>query len=209
MELEERNLSCREFFGEKADGYDEVHLKLMGTKKDAIDALDNDIINVLDLGAGTGLELIYLFERFPNAKVTAIDITPEMLKKIKDREFSDRVEIICDDFFKVEFGVGYDAVISTSALHHFTMKDKYRLYKKIFDCLKKGGQFINSDRIVDTLEQEEELYSFFLEYFNECHCDTPLCVANERRVLLDTGFNDVNFIDSKLSGDYKLLKCRK
>lgn len=210
MNLIERNLNNKEFFGRKADGYDQVHESLMDTKRVVVDALDKGTKKVLDLGAGTGLELIYLFEKFPEASVTAIDITPEMLEKINERDFSEKVDIICGDFFEVDFGTGYDAVISTSALHHFTKEDKLRLYKKVLECLKDNGQFINSDRIVDTQEQENEFTKFFEENFDKvAHCDTPLCVDNEREVLNKVGFKNIEFIDSETSGDYKMLKCRK
>ncbi len=100
MKLKERNLNNKDFFSKKVDCYDKVHETLMETKKDAVEALNINTFKVLDLGAGTGLELIYLFKRFPNAKVTAIDITPEMLAKIKERDFAHKVNIICGDFFE-------------------------------------------------------------------------------------------------------------
>ena len=174
------------------------------------DSLDENTLKVLDLGAGTGLELIHLFERFKDAEVTVIDITQEMLDKIKERNFSDKVDIICGDFFKVDFGKEYDAVISTSALHHFTKEDKYKLYKKVFECLKENGQFINSDYIVSTKEEEEEYYKFFLENFDKvAHCDTPLCVDNEIEILNAAGFKDIEAIDSATEKNYKMLKCRR
>lgn len=115
MNLEERNENNKSFFKEKAEVYDEIHKVLMNTKKEAILELEDKPLKVLDLGAGTGLELIYLFEKYPDVKVTAIDITEEMLNKIKERPFADKVELVCGDFFKVSFGSEYDAVISTSA----------------------------------------------------------------------------------------------
>lgn len=111
------------------------------------ESLDTNTKKVLDLGAGTGLELIHLFELFPNADVTVIDITENMLEELNKRSFANHVETICGDFFEVDFGNKYDAVISTSALHHFKEEEKIILYKKILDCLKRNGQFINCDKI--------------------------------------------------------------
>jgi len=81
MELLKRNEEMRDFFNEKADGYDDVHLKMMDNKIAITALLPEKVERVLDLGAGTGLELIPLFERFPQAHVTVVDISAEMLKK--------------------------------------------------------------------------------------------------------------------------------
>jgi len=210
MNLEKRNESMKEFFTRKIDTYDEVHSELMDTKNVIVEALDDDIKKVLDLGAGTGLELIPLFERFKDINVIAIDITETMLNKLKKRDFADKVKTICGDFFKVEFGSDYDAVISTSALHHFTREDKLKLYKKIYECLKNGGEFINSDCFVDTIEDEEEaMFEFINNPYNKPHIDTPLCIENEKEILREVGFKNIEFVDSKTNNRYKLLKARK
>ena len=80
MNLYERNQKQRSFFNEKIDTYDDVHSTFMETKKTIADNLDKDTIEILDLGAGTGLELIHVFELFPNAKVKVIDISEKMLE---------------------------------------------------------------------------------------------------------------------------------
>ena len=210
MNLEERNKSMKEFFTKKIDTYDDVHLELMDTKNIVVDTLDTNIKKVLDLGAGTGLELIPLFERFPNINVTAIDITESMLNKLKTRDFASKVKTICGDFFKVEFADYYDAVISTSARHHVTKEEKLKLYKKIYNCLNKGGQFINSDCFVNTLEEEKEAMLEYIENpYSKPHIDTPLCIQNEKEILNKVGFTDIEFIDSKTNDRYKLLKARK
>lgn len=113
MNLYDRNQKQRSFFNEKIDTYDEVHLTYMETKKMLAESLDTNTKKVLDLGAGTGLELIHLFELFPNADVTVIDITENMLEELNKRSFANHVKTICGDFFEVDFGNEYDAVIST------------------------------------------------------------------------------------------------
>ena len=90
----------------------------------------------------------------------AIDITENMLDILKTREFSNNIEMICEDFFKVDFGQEkFDAVISSAALHHFSKEEKEILYKKIYDSLKDGGQFINSDKFAKDEEEEKKIYA--------------------------------------------------
>ena len=209
MNLYERNQKQRKFFNEKIDTYDDAHSTFMDTKRELADNLDKDAKKILDLGAGTGLELIHLFELFPEVDVTVIDITENMLEKLKTRSFAEHVTTICGDFFDVEFGDNYDAVISTSALHHFKKDEKVILYKKIYDCLKENGQFINCDKIALTQEIEEEcIYELKHNIDNYKHIDTPLTVEHEIEVLKDVGFKNVGSsnVDKE---DYSLIKARK
>ena len=209
MDLYERNQNMREFFNRKIDSYDETHAKFMKTKKAITENLEGSINKVLDLGAGTGLELIYLFEKFPNVKVTAIDITENMLEELSKRDFAENVTTICGDFFTVDFGKRYDAVISTSSLHHFLEVDKERLYQKIYDCLKLGGVFINSDKIAASRKEEQEQIKDYYKSKNERpHIDTPLCLESETALLKNVGFTDIEIKDVDAE-NYKLIIARK
>ena len=209
MNLYERNQKQRTFFNEEIDTYDDVHATYMNTKKTLGNSLDKDTKKILDLGAGTGLELIHVFELFPSAEVTVIDITENMLEELKKRNFADHVTTICRDFFEVEFGDNYDAVISTSALHHFKTEEKIKLYKKIYDCLKESGQFINCDKIALTQEiEDEQLYELEHNIENHKHIDTPLTVEHEIEVLKRVGFEDITSSNVD-KDDYSLIKARK
>ena len=209
MNLYERNQKVRNFFNEEIDNYDNVHSKYMKTKKTLSDNLDKDSKKILDLGGGTGLELIHLFELFPEANVTVIDITENMLEKLKTRSFSNQVKTICGDFFEVDFGENYDAVISTSALHHFKKEEKLKLYKKILDCLKNNGQFINCDYIAITQEKEaEQLYELEHNFDDYRHIDIPLTIEHELEILKSVGFSDITS-DKIEEFDYSLIKARK
>lgn len=209
MNLYERNQKQRTFFNEKIESYDDVHSTYMETKKTLADNLDKDAKKILDLGAGTGLELIHVFELFPNAEVTVIDITENMLEELKKRSFANQVTTICGDFFEVEFEEDYDAVISTSALHHFKKEEKVKLYKKVYDCLKENGQFINCDKIALTQEiEEEQLYELENNIENHMHIDTPLTVEHEIEILKRVGFENITSsnVDKE---NYRLIMARK
>lgn len=209
MNLYDRNQKQRSFFNEKIDTYDEVHLTYMETKKMLAESLETNTKKVLDLGAGTGLELIHLFELFPNADVTVIDITENMLEELNKRSFANHVKTICGDFFEVDFGNEYDAVISTSALHHFKEEEKIILYKKILDCLKRNGQFINCDKIALSQEiQDKQLYELETNIENHKHIDTPLTIENERKILSIVGFDQISTTNVDKE-DYCLIKARK
>ncbi|MBR4959775.1 MAG: class I SAM-dependent methyltransferase [Clostridia bacterium] len=175
IDLAERNRYMRKFFDEKADGFDDVHMSLLESKRAVTEVLPNGIRNVLDLGVGTGMELYALTERFPDVHITGIDISPNMTSYLEKRPFAKQITCIVGDFFETDFGEGYDAVISTSALHHFDSACKAVLYRKIFACLRPGGYFVNSDRFVDTEEEALEFYRYFVDNPDR-HGDTPLTV---------------------------------
>lgn len=209
MNLKERNQSVRKFFNEKIDTYDDVHEQYMDTKAELGDNLDKDARYILDLGGGTGLELFHLFELYPDARVTVIDITENMVEKLRTRPFADKVTAICGDFFEVEFGCEYDAVISTSALHHFKKAEKEILYKKIYDCLKDGGQFLNSDFIAeDEAFEQEQLYEIDHEFDKYKHIDIPMTIEHELEVLRKGGFKNITVTPAP-KHSYALVNARK
>lgn len=209
MKLEARVAEMRDFFNEKADGYDDVHLPMIENKIAITKALPEGTLRVLDLGAGTGLELFALFDRFPQARVNVVDVSEEMLKALRRRPFADRLEITCGDFFDVDFGGGYDAVISSAALHHFAEEEKAWLYAKIYACLRPGGMFINSDGVVETQQEQDERFRELEENGHKYrHYDTPLAACNERKLLEGAGFVDFALSDLPRSW-YKLICVRK
>ena len=112
-------------------------------------------------------------------------------------------------FFEVSFGDNYDAVISTSALHHFKKNEKLKLYRKIYNCLKENGQFINCDKIALTQEiEDKQLFELEINVENYKHVDTPLTVGHEKEVLENVGFKEITASDVNRN-DYCLIKARK
>lgn len=209
MDLNKRAQEMNEFFNKVVEiNYDEKHSARIETKEKVVEFLPKDPKKIIDLGAGTGLELIKLYKVYPNVHTTAIDISDGMLKKLKERNISDNITIVNKSFFDYDFGTENDAVISTQALHHFEPKDKVVLYKKAFDCLKENGVFINEDYFAEDDAQEKQLFEDYrnLVRGEGMHYDTPLTLEHEIEVLKEAGFSQVE----KCIGDnYKILIARK
>lgn len=190
MDLKERNQTLKEFFDRKTIGYDDVHSKFMESKRALTEVLPENTEKVLDLGAGTGMELIPLVERFPEIQITAADISEDMLNALRERPFAEQVTCVVGDFFETDFGCGYDAMISTSALHHFAPEEKVRLYRKVYDALRPGGLFVNSDKTAsDPAAQENGFRELAEDPHRWPHMDTPLTVGAECTVLEQAGFH--------------------
>lgn len=209
MNLNRRAQEMNQFFNRVVDiDYDQKHLQMIKGKERVIDYLPRDIENIIDLGAGTGLQLIKLYELYPNVHTTAIDISDGMLRKLEERHLSDNIEIVNRNFFDYDFGYETrDAVISTQALHHFQEEDKLVLYKKVYDSLKENGVFVIEDYFVNTLEEEKEkLLEYELQVKGpDSHYDTPLTVEHEKSILEAVGFN----VQQELTNDYRILIATK
>ena len=151
---------------------------------------------VLDLGAGTGLELGFYYPLNKTAKVTCVDLSPKMLDVLKKKFSEYSPKIICGSYFDIEFEEEkFDAVVSVESLHHFTYAEKVILYKKIRRALKKDGVFILTDYMEDDeiaekagFERKNNMLSGLNEEGVFWHIDTPLTVEHEMQALIEGGF---------------------
>jgi len=90
---------------------------------------------VLDVACGTGVLFPDYLKRNV-ASVTAIDISPEMVK-IAAAKYPDRVEVICGDVEATEFGKRFDCIVVYNAFPHFP--EPARLIETLSGLLKPGG----------------------------------------------------------------------
>ncbi len=209
MDLKARNQSMKEFFDRKTVGYDDVHIKFIESKRALTTALPDGTSKVLDLGAGTGMELVPLVERFPDVRITAADISEDMLGALMERPFASQVTCVVGDFFETDFGDGFDAMISTSALHHFAPEDKVRLYKKVCDALRPGGMFLNSDKTApNPMAQENGFREWEEDPHKYAHMDTPLTIGAECVVLEQAGFEVTGVIPLPNDGYYLYMAVK-
>ena len=158
--MKNRNKQISEFFDSRAETYDEVHpahiLGGLQSKIDTVKYVSKDAQTILDLGAGTGLELKYIFEKNSNAIVDCVDISNGMLEKLKEKYSDKKINIFCEDYFKFNFEKEkYDCVISIMSFHHFVPKDKLKLYRSILSTLKSNGIFVYSDYCAKDLTEEK------------------------------------------------------
>ena len=209
MNLTKRSKEMKEFFNKVVDiDYDERHSKVINAKEKIVDFIPNNTEKIIDLGAGTGLQLIKLYKVFPNVKTIAIDISDGMLKKLQERNISDNITIVNESFFDYDFGSSIDAVISTQALHHFEPCDKDILYKKVFNCLKDAGVFIIEDVFAKDDDMEKKGFEDYknLVKGEDKHYDTPLTIEHEIDILKNAGFNN---IEHYKGDNYNILILKK
>ncbi|OPG13415.1 trans-aconitate 2-methyltransferase [Microbispora sp. GKU 823] len=101
--------------------------------------------HIVDVGCGTGAGTFALLDRFPEARVTAVDTSPEHLRRLREkacaRDMDDRVHIVqadLDDADWPDLGTP-DLVWASASMHH--MADPERVIRNIHDLLAPGGLF--------------------------------------------------------------------
>lgn len=71
---------------------------------------------VLDVGAGCGLISLMLAQRFPPAKVTALEIDPEAAKQaqenVQNSPFAQQISVVASDFLCFGVEQSFDAIVS-------------------------------------------------------------------------------------------------
>lgn len=92
--------------------------------------------DVLDVACGTGVLIPDYLTRKVNS-VTAIDISPEMVKIAKKKFQQDNVQIICGDVETQQFERKFDCIVVYNAFPHFSQPEN--LIKILTVHLKKGG----------------------------------------------------------------------
>lgn len=96
----------------------------------------NENIDVLDVACGTGVLFPYYLER--NVKsITAIDLSPEMVKIAKSK--FPQADVICGDAENIILDKQFDAIMIYNAFPHFP--EPLKVIENLSKALKTGGRF--------------------------------------------------------------------
>jgi len=139
--------------------YDEVHrvlVEVLGfttTKRDA---------RILDLGCGTGEIGRRCLSVLSDARWTLIDGAPGMLRRAQAILLGRVERAVTGDFADDEIwdGLeGFDAIVSTFAVHHLRDEEKMTLYARAAAALKPGGILLIGDLVRVRGDAEAGLYT--------------------------------------------------
>lgn len=142
-------------------------------------------IDVLDVACGTGVLFPDYLQRGV-ASLTAIDISPEMVKIA--REKFPQLNILCGDVETAEFEHPFDAVVVYNAFPHFP--EPARLIERLAKWVRPGGRLTvahgmsraklvhhhsgSASRVSIDLLEEHELAKLFAPWF-----DVDVIISNE------------------------------
>ncbi len=205
----------RDLFDATAKTYDATRRQLVPcfddfyrTAVELIPFADDATIRVVDLGAGTGLLAALVTAAFPNASLTLIDVSSEMLAGARERFAAQAQRFVYQvgDLAIVELPP-CDVVISGLAIHHLEDDVKAELFARIYDALQPDGVFINADQVLaPTAATETRNRDTWRRHAREAGAsDADLAMAAERmradhtallsdqlRMLEEAGFGDVD-----------------
>lgn len=104
---------------------------------------------ILDLGAGTGMLAALVAAAVPDARVTLLDASADMLARAPERlgEHWARCEAVVGEFPRDLPEGPFDAVVSALAIHHLADDDKQALFVAVHDRLVPGGTFVNAEQV--------------------------------------------------------------
>jgi len=159
--------TARDIFSLTAREYDRARRQLVPCFDDfyrtAVEQLPfprDRAIDVIDLGAGTGLLSGFIAAAFPAVRLTLLDIAPAMLERARERfaGHSDRVRLMTADLAGLRIERSYDAIVSALAIHHLADAAKRKLFKAIYAGLKPGGVFVNAEQVLGPTPAVERRY---------------------------------------------------
>lgn len=153
----------------------------VGTDSDLLGALAAGGSRVLDIGTGTGVLSLMMAQRFPDAKVTAVEIDDDAVKdasmNFAESKFADRITLhhmsfqeFCEKNRTESISAPFDCIICNPPYFHQSMEcpDERRLRARHtsslpFEVLVDGAYELLSDGGVFTVCIPPEVYSLFCE----------------------------------------------
>lgn len=135
----------------------------------AVGVLHPQGTTILDLGCGAGNYALKLLQVLPNADVTLVDLSDQMLARAMERvqpQTTGRIVAVQGDLRQVELGHGqYDVVTAGATLHHLRNDAEWRdVFQKVYQAVKPGGSFW----IIDLIEQSTpELHALMWRRWGE------------------------------------------
>ena len=118
-----------------------------------VPAETDSAITVLDVGSGHGIVASFILDAFPNAHAIGLDISEAMMDAGRERmaHFGDRFRYVVGDIAdgllppEASSEGPFDLVVSARAIHHLPAPKMKTMYASIFQNLKPGGAFFNTD----------------------------------------------------------------
>jgi len=136
--------------------YDDI----FGAATDLIPFNTTAPIEVLDLGAGTGLFSKHVLDKYPQASFVLYDVADKMLKVAQERFYQQPLQFryVVGDYRTLQLTQEFDLVISSLSIHHLTDDEKIALFRSVYQLLRKGGVFINIDQVRGETAYLRDLY---------------------------------------------------
>jgi len=182
-----------EYFGSMVESYDSLIQRAVPRYHEMTDRLldylpaTKPALRILELGCGTGNLSLRLADRFPDAAISFVDASPEMVALTRERikqQYPDAIakaSFVTTRFEALDFPPGsFDLITSCISLHHVI--DKRSLYHRLFALLSPGGTLRFADQLAGSSPFNHDLnWRRWLEFCRE----NGHCTEAEVQSLLD------------------------
>jgi demethylmenaquinone methyltransferase/2-methoxy-6-polyprenyl-1,4-benzoquinol methylase len=127
---------------------------------------NKDNIEVIDLMTGMGETWYAVKRKFPNARLSALDFSSEMLKNAKKKNkqhFGNKINLLQQDVLENDLPSNhYDVVVCAFGLKTLGSEQLQTLAKEVRRILKEGGQFSFIEVSKPEINLLKSLYGFYL-----------------------------------------------
>jgi ubiquinone/menaquinone biosynthesis C-methylase UbiE len=168
---------------------------------------------VLDVACGSGVYGFTVLERYPQARVTALDwqnVLEHARKVAQQRGLADRVTWLAGSAFEAPLPTAhFDAVIASHFYHHFPPAQNIELSARFFRTLKPGGRLVIHDWVADDTRSEREAALLFAVVMLASTARGDVYTFPEFRDMLEAaGFIDVTLEPVPLVGSF-VMQARR
>jgi len=164
-----------ELMHSEVQGYDELQEEV------ARAATDVTVGDVLDLGTGTGETAARLLARYPEARLTGVDESADMLAAARAALGNAPLLLVAKLEDPLPPGP-FDLVVSALAVHHLDGAGKADLFRRVAHVLRPGGRFVLGDVVVPG-DAEDAVVPLSEGY------DQPDTIGDQLGWLGDAGFD--------------------
>jgi tRNA (cmo5U34)-methyltransferase len=207
--------TASQYFGSLVTEYDSLLRRAVPRYDEMIarvvEYLPSEGSRILELGCGTGNLTLAVAKRFPDAALTLVDASGEMLAVTRDRLAPDAQVTSLEATFEelpVEAG-SFDLITSCIALHH--VRDKADLFGRLHAALAPGGSLVFADQMAGVSDPHSAInWNRMVEFWRQPgHLDEAECrsleehseahdhytgIVEQIRLLEAAGFADVDCV---------------
>lgn len=164
-----------------------------------------EALTIIDLGTGSGCIPITLNKLYPNAKVTALDISTEALKVAKrnNEELNTKVNFIQQDLLQ-DFNLEQKYDIITSNPPYIRELEKEKMHQNVLDHEPHLALFVSNE---DPLIFYERVAQFGLNHLTEngkIYCEINQYLGPETKALFENYYQNV-VLHQDISGNDRMI----
>ena len=199
MENEKQAKATFDNFDQFAADYRQIHnenIKLTGVESEYFSEFkvkwlrqyfqNEQVADILDLGAGDGTCLTYFSQYFPEARLKGIDVSELSIEEAAAKQIPN-TEVLAYDGNKIPFSDNqFDLILVATVMHHIRFELHEGLMKEALRVLKPGGKLF--------IVEHNPHNPVTMHMVNTCPFDEDAVLlkpAYTKKLLQNTGFRNV------------------